>query len=251
MIYLTVKNIKDFFKSEYGGAVVEAALVIPVFLFTMIAFYSMCRCKLAEGALYEASCETAEYMSEFAYVSEPDFVLAEAVLPQYMDDRELVEKGITDINCFGTTGVDEDDYITLVVNYKLKIELPYVPKLAKEKQLIIRKRAYIGEGKENGKTEAEEKERYVYVTDNRDVYHESRMCTHLKLSISKSTKEIAKKNGYTPCEFCKDNGGSQVYITEEGKRYHSDINCSGLKRTVYRIKLSDAGGLPGCQRCTD
>lgn len=88
------------------------------------------------------------------------------------------------------------------------------------------------------------------MTDNQAVYHMTRRCSYLTLQIQASTLEQAKHNGYDMCAFCgKDVQGRQVYVTNEGDRYHSSLTCSGLKRTVYRKKKSEVTGLAACSRC--
>ena len=254
--FLYFEKIKDqFIKLNKGSAVVEATLVMPVFLFSMLAVFCMCRCKLAEGVIYEAAAETAEYMAEYAYVSDSNALLPQMIMPGYIDDKEIVERsiegGISGIDFWGTVGKDNNDYVVLCVNYKLDIDRPLLPKLVKKKRIIIKQRAYIGEGENHGRKECDNKDKYVYVTDNRDVYHESRACTHLTLSIHTASRKTAKSKGYTACEFCGNKCTETVFVTDEGRRYHSDKNCSGLKRTVYRVKLSETGGLPGCSRCAE
>lgn len=249
------KRVKEYKFNNFGSAVVEATLVIPIFLFAILTLYNMCRCRLAEGIIYEAASETAEYMAEYSYMDEPNLLMPTLLMPQYIDNKELVNKsvsgGIDGINYLGTITRDSDDYIILKVNYTLNIDVPLMPVLNKKKQIIIRQRAYIGEGEENGKHDCEDEDRYVYVTDNKEVYHDSRICTHLNLSIYKSTIVYAKNKGYTPCEFCGEKCSGTVYVTNEGERYHSSESCSGLKRTVYRVKLSDVSGIPGCSRCVE
>ena len=47
----------------------------------------------------------------------------------------------------------------------------------------------------------ENDEEYVYVTEDSEVYHRSRECTHLRLSVRRvEAAEIPK--GYHPCEKC-------------------------------------------------
>lgn len=241
--------------NNLGSAVVEATLIIPIFLFAILALYNMCRCVLAEGIIYEAASETAEYMAEYSYVDEPNLLMPAMLMPGYIDNKKLVDEsvsgGINGINYFGTITRDSDNYVVLKVNYTLCADVPFMPFLSKNKQIVIYQRAYIGEGEENGKSECKDEDRYVYVTDNREVYHDSRSCTHLNLSIYKAPVKYAQNNGYTPCEFCGNRCGNTVYVTEEGGRYHSTDTCSGLKRTVYRVKLKDVSGLPGCSRCVE
>lgn len=247
-------KLKNLYKNKKGSAVVEATLIIPFFLFAMTAIYSMCRCKLAEGVIYEAAYETAEYMAEYSYISEPDYFIPGIMMSKYIDNKSLVEKsiegGITGINYIGTEVRDSNDYVVLKVNYTLNVSVPFFSKLSKSRQIVIRQRAYIGEGENNGKSECGDDERYVFITDNRDVYHDSNSCTYLRPSIHTTAYASAIKDGYSACEFCGDNCGSIVFVTDEGGRYHSSKSCSRLKRNIHRVKLSDVSDLPGCSRCT-
>ena len=86
--------IDRYIKLNRGSAVVEATLIMPVFLFSMLAVFYMCRCKLAEGVIYEAAAETAEYMAEYAYISDVDALLPQVIMPGYIDDKEIIENSI-------------------------------------------------------------------------------------------------------------------------------------------------------------
>lgn len=103
--------------------------------------------------------------------------------------------------------------------------------------------------------DAREGEIYVYITEHGAVYHMTENCSHLRLSIELVAKsEVgqfrnASGGKYHACEKCGGRDGGAVYITREGDRYHSTINCSGLRRSVRCVPLSEAGGLPPCGRC--
>ena len=58
-------------------------------------------------------------------------------------------------------------------------------------------------------------------------------------------------NKYYACEICaeKINNNQIVYITNQGERYHVRLNCSGIKRTVLMVRLSEAGGRLPCSKC--
>lgn len=106
-----------------------------------------------------------------------------------------------------------------------------------------------------GFTELESTETYVYITPEGSVYHLYSDCTHLSLSIRcVTTEQVGSfKNQYgqryRECELCGKNAGTLVYITLEGDCFHSNRNCSGLKRTVRRISMSRVGGRRCCMRC--
>ena len=95
----------------------------------------------------------------------------------------------------------------------------------------------------------------VYITETGLVYHKDYHCTHLDLSIHMvQTSDISSMRNadggkYYACEHCMRNGGDGVYITDTGDRYHSSLSCSGLKRTVYAVPISEAVGKGACSRC--
>lgn len=235
-----------------GSATVEATLVIPIFLFAILALYGMCKGRLAENVIYEAACETAEYVSEAAYLSGDVFYLGGMRFKEYVDDKAIVEAyvdgGVNGVKVFVSPSLDEDKNVVLTISYKKKSSVPIIGKLSKTKSYKVKQRAYIGELKED-KTEEDYADTYVYVTDNRDVYHVTRSCSHLRLTIYSMTKRQAANNGLTLCGHCNSYEGGIVYVAATGNVYHTDVNCSGLKRTVYRIKLKDAEKLGACLRC--
>ena len=241
-------------RNNMGSATVEATLILPLFMFGMMVIYCMIQSILAENVLYRAAVETAEYLAETAYINENSIYAPELVFSNYVADEELLEKyidgGVDGINFFGTTKPDEDGYFILQVNYTKEVSLPFMPKLEKDKTIYLKQRAYTG-AIVTGDDEAQKGERYVFITDNKEAYHSTRLCTYLKLSVHKVNKNSAVAAGYTACEFCGDGTGEIVIITDYGGRYHFKSDCSGLKRTIYRVKIDEVGGMAECSRCWD
>ena len=205
-----------------GSASLEATLVMSVFLLAMVSLFWMAQSVLAEAQVYEAAAETAEYMAEIAYLGAADTAVAYLRFPKYADEKETVERyvkhGVSGVQFLGSEIGEE--YIVLRVSYAMEH--------LGTRSFTIRKRAYTGAAREDTETDAVRAEdAYVYVTDKQ-----------------------AKHNGYDMCAFCGKNvQGRQVYVTNEGDRYHSSLTCSGLKRTVYRKKKSEVTGLAACSRC--
>jgi hypothetical protein len=97
----------------------------------------------------------------------------------------------------------------------------------------------------------------VYVTPNGTVWHATKDCTHLSLSVrSVLRKDVPtltnKEQGtYSLCELCGEGEATdQVFLTDYGDRYHYNRGCSGLKRTVIPIPFSEAYSYAPCSRCT-
>ena len=251
-----------------GSAAVEAAIGVPIFLFLMLFFFHMIQVRAVQQVVYEAGIEAAEYVAEYAYLTgefsltdEEDtegiidstalFALARHRLEEGLDDPSLVARyvrgGVSGISLLGSSFPGPDEDLTLVLSYDICIDTPLLPTVTTHVEETIRQKPYTGHVPQN--TEDVESDPYVYITDNQEVYHVSRGCTHLMLDIRPVLKNAAVKNGYHACSFCGKTAGDFVFIGPEGECYHGTENCSGLKRTVHRVRLSEVGGLPKCSRC--
>ena len=108
-----------------------------------------------------------------------------------------------------------------------------------------------------GKAITEASEDYVYITDYGTVYHKSKSCSHLDLSINRvnlgEIKLLRNKNGgkYSACSKCAEKipEFSMVYVTDYGTLYHGDVSCSALKRTIRIVPLSEVFDMPACSKC--
>ena len=96
----------------------------------------------------------------------------------------------------------------------------------------------------------------VFITASGTVYHLNRNCTYLNPSVEAVSAEevtgLRNQSGgrYYACESCGKAGvQGQVYITQYGDSYHSRIHCSGLKRTIYTVPLSQTDGRGRCSKC--
>ena len=202
-----------------GSMTVEASLAVPLFLFFIMNILSITLFFNTFATNLETLHQQGRQLSMLAY----------------------------------TVGA-EDEMIKLIRPARVK---PVVPILAYPGTTIVSccyMRVWTGYDVERnaGGSESEE---YVYITETGTVYHRERNCTHLTLSIELAGKDeveqLRNESGakYYPCEKCGGDGSGLVYLTREGNRYHNTIECSGLKRTVRCIPLSEAGGRPPCSRC--
>lgn len=236
-----------------GSVTLEAMLVMPLFIFGMLAIYDIGQATMAEATLYEAAAEVTEYMAEYRYISELDYALPYLIFEEYIDDIALVDKyienGTAGVDFIGTYFSESENLVVLKLNYTKEISLPFFPTLTKEKTFIIKQRAYVGNTVETVEKDGEKNTSIVYVAENESVYHVNSECTHLKLTISSESISSAENMGYTACELCGINCVGEVYITDTGGRYHSSASCSGLKRSIYQIEIDDADGLEPCSRC--
>lgn len=241
--------------------------MLPIFFLCMIAV-------LQFGTVMETAVrfgsglgETGEKMAILAYVSEyggQNTVLSGGLSAAYARSSVLEKTGNTkavkNVNFLLSSFLKEEDMIHLVLTYQVKspvggIRIPGIFFLQRASV-----RGWTGrKGSDGNSSDASGKgtngDTKVYVTAHGTVYHTDLQCTHIKLSIQSvdfASVEDLRNNGgakYHSCEYCGSKAGSQVYITREGNRYHSTLDCGGLKRTIKEVSLDELGDIRACSKC--
>lgn len=244
-----LKNGALFCFFSQGSLTVETALVLPLFLFAMVTVLLLFRVSEIQYVVGEALDKAVA-----------EAALQKELLPQEVENtvklqfyKELAkeDRQISMINLewagfsWENSKVDEV-YINMQVAYQVKL-----PEwIGKGRRLAVtecsRSRRWNGM---SGAGTSESCGEWVYLTPEGSVYHRSRDCTHLKLSIQSVAIKAAEN--YRSCELCvkEKEEAPFVYITQEGECYHTRLNCSGLKRTVYMVPLTQAEGRSPCSRC--
>ncbi len=244
---------------------VEAAVIMPIFFVCMVLIIQMINVYGNAVRLQSAMTQTGEEMAIGAYATayaETDNLLGVTLSLAYGSARSLGQAGelpaLRGTNFVLSSFLEEDDLIDLVCTYQMKPVVGIVHTPWKIFVQRTRVRAWTGRdgsdgvGEQNGEDEDAES---VYVTEHGRVYHTDRACSHIKLSIISTSMGEAKAarnaNGekYHACEKCGRYAGGMVYITKEGNRYHSSLSCSGLKRTVHKVKKSELGEMRACSAC--
>lgn len=236
---------------------VEAAMAVPIFFLAVVALIYLMEIMAVQTAMRAGLQYAGKRAAEETYVvtmvmpSHLEHDIVEAVGAKRLD-RSIVVGGSGGIKCSGSrisprTGIGE-----VMVTYEVRLPIPMFGVPPVKYQEKIRIKAWVGYEKPGFDKDDEET---VYVTETGMVYHKDYHCTYLELSIhmipSEGIENLRNESGgkYYPCEHCMRNGGSGVYITDTGNRYHSSLSCSGLKRTVYAVPLSEVIGKGACSRC--
>lgn len=233
-----------------GSLTVETALALPVFLFaaTMILFlFRIMQVQYIVGNSLDQAVAEISLMGRITEKQAENLVKASFYKQLLAQDCPVseIEYGIAGFSWKGTS-VDVDDIDTLVT-YRIQFPLRFFG--TKSVKLSDGCRMHRWRGDRNGSAGSESGE-WVYITPTQSVYHLSRECTHLKLSITAVSVERAKES-YNPCGRCvkRKKPGAIVYITNTGTSYHMKVDCSGLKRTVYMILKEKVGNKRPCSRC--
>lgn len=273
-------------KKISAGMTVEAAIVLPLFLFFFLNLSCAIEMIRLHGNLELALWETGSRISVYGHILSDQLrkgdsyskqknsaILQEAgdiALSYAYVKREIIEYAGQEYLdqsplLYGADGLQfvESEIFTSGDEFEIVMTYAVAPWIRMEGirsfRMANRYYGHIWNGYEiPGADSGQDKSwEVVYVTENGVVYHEDRNCTHLKLTIRESNvlqvKHERNENGekYTLCEKCgKGVAPGSVFISKEGDRYHYDRDCPGLKRTVYSIAKEEAGNYRPCSRCS-
>lgn len=265
-----MQGIRTFlFAPLRGTLTVEAAVVLPLFLFFMIGALQYAAMMETAVEFGTALSDTGKTMAMSAYVSkyggdtgEVTELVAGALSTAYAQHEVVSKAGDTsavkNTNMILSSFLQEEEMIDLVLTYQIRspismVKLPgtFFIQRAQVRAWTGRTSTASGEGVEETERDGD----YVYVTETGSVYHENADCTHLKLSVravGAGELESLRNSGggiYHSCELCGDGAGGTVYITTQGNRYHSSLSCSGLKRTVRQVTREEASSMRACSKC--
>ena len=262
-----------------GSLTVEAALVIPLFLFAVISILSFTEILRVQMKLNGSLQQTAKEMAVYAYaVDNPTDRTTDKTEKASVDlsDIALSETYVRSRTVSDLTGsylenspiggayklsflesrFMEKDRIKLRCHYYVT---PFFA-LSKKAGFLTESSAVIHafNGYDNaGNTADDEKEIVVYITESGRAYHYSRDCRYLDLSIRNvdagQLSGLRNQSGgkYYACPICARSGtGVITYVTDYGDRYHYDLLCSGLKRTIRAVFLSQVGSRTPCSKCS-
>lgn len=202
---------------------VEAALVLPIFLFGVITLISFMDIYKVQTEHLTELCQKAKEAGMYAYGA-------------------------------GNSGAEN---IVLPDVYSCQPVGGLLPLPRVWFHNTIKVHAWTGVKYEEENTAAENQP-MVYVTESGTVYHRKLGCSYLNLSVQQVSGSAVKnmKNTYgekyQACELCSrgQEPAGVVYITKKSNRFHNRESCSALKRSVRMVKESEVSGeMSACGRC--
>lgn len=256
---------------------VEAAFAVPFFLFFMMNILLIFDMLRLHGNIMGAIHQTGNKMAFSAYaiknVEDMGFELSDEIKSIGMSevyakgkvisilgsdylDKTCIVSGAAGLHFIKSSVMKEDDVIDLIASYKVKplIRLIGFPDFMVENRYYGR--AWTGYDVESKQSNEKEEDPIVFIADTGVVYHVARNCTYLCPSVEMISAfmkdDIRNEQGgkYHACEKCGKSGVRAVlYITSQGDRYHNSLRCSGLKRTIYAVHLSEISGKSKCSKC--
>ncbi len=266
--------------SNRGSASVEAAMALPVFLMAVCALFYIGQLLIVEGEIHYSLVQTARTCA----FQEAKKLAAEAgsrkgagkegsgqsqdktgpglgLQPQSVFMTQYDGGALCDACIAGgsmavlVTGKKDfaRQEVRLTARYVLKIPVFLFRYITFPRKITIEERIFSGYLPHEGDMEERPGDRIVYVTERGTVYHLRADCSHICLTIknAQAIKTVIQGGRFRPCEKCVKRKGDlkAIYITAEGDCYHSSLACSGLKRTVKAVYLSEIPGMRPCSRC--
>lgn len=272
----SLKRASPFILRKLRASItVEAAFALPFFLFFMLQVMSAMNMIAAGSRLTAALHQVGNRMAFAGYAYDkaagnvlPDGLASVALTQLYAVNQitdyagrdylnhSCVKNGAAGISYAGTSIMGEHDVIEICLSYQTEplFSIPGFESFSVSQRYYGR--AWTGYDVEEGMSDLTQEDPMVYITQTGTVYHTNRNCTYLNPSVrtipAASLGDSRNESGgkYYACEICgRKNATGNVYITGQGDRYHSTASCSGLKRTIYTVPLSEVHGRGCCSKC--
>lgn len=248
----------------------EAAVTLPIFVFSALVFLLLFRALSYEWGVIESAYDAAGHMALYGNGSmygDTDTVGEEgadeemsvpvnrislhvncdARIRKNGVSRKYVKNGLGMLN-FAATEVGDRD---------LDVKITSMMPLLEGKKIFGREGYLLGnrvcvrrwngfDPAEGDSASGDGEGEIVYVTETGEVYHDSMECTYLTLSIhtieASGIGSVRSESGhiYHPCEECGSGISGVCYYTDYGERAHSSLTCSKLKRTVIPVSRKEA-----------
>ncbi len=244
------KRKRAYLPALHGSISLEAAVVGTMFLLIVLYLLSIL---LMMGTVFHKQMffdQISKKLSKAVYyVTVADQITDETEFLK--EEKEKIRKLAQESKNSGFNlqeAIYDHGYIDIKGFYPL--ELPFWKRF-----LFIRQRSRI---KDWTGADISQPEQIVYITKTGTVYHKSKECSHLKLHIQRAEyREISamrNQNGekYTPCEKCVRgtlNEFSNLFVTTDGNRYHTTLQCSGISRYIIEISIDQVGDKKPCSEC--
>lgn len=275
------ENFQGYLK---GSMTVEAALVLPIFLFAMLSMafiIEVVRLQIHMGcAAGQASKELAGYGYTYLkakdrmsdgnkpikdkekqenwkikneLISIPGLFLAQSRIKELAGEdylnQSMIKNGADGLSLLGSEILKDGKWIHLNVRYEVQLPFSMIPNFKMKLIQHSSSYAWVGNSETN---DSEEEADVVYMTEHGKKYHLSKGCKYLDIKVH-SVKEAKidtyrNKNGgkYYPCHRCMGEVNGYYFITDYGTSYHTRRDCTAISRNIVEKKLSEVQGVADC-----
>ena len=258
---LYMKGIPLPMSCSVGSMTVEAAVIIPLFLFFFMNLMSVMEMMRLHSNLELALWKNGKIMTVVGHAFEEagnesewlrvggtlltDYALYLGIVEElgedYLDNSPLTygSKGLN----FLESSYMEDDCIDIKLTYQVSPDFA-VPGFS---SIRLANRYYARAWTGYCVLEEGREAEYVYATIYGQVFHTRLDCSYLKRTIEAiqvgrlgdRRNDVGEQ--YTICEYCGKFGSQDtVYITPTGNKYHFTVSCPSLKRTIIILDRTEA-----------
>ena len=260
----------------------EAALVLPVFLFAMYLLILPMRmmdtsrkmlciceavCRNAAAGSYllqreEISVgEKGDAAQTTAAAQDVQTVLREkavGLLAATCAAEQLDDNFVEDIQFWRSRCMDDGEIITVTLDYRYRLPFSILGLTSLPQHVTASHRAWIGESRDSSSSQTGNSgdDTLVYIGRHSTRYHRTSGCHYLSNNLTPVpfSAVSAKKNSggasYHACPRCaKGCSSGTVYIMPSGTAYHTDPDCSAIRAYVRAVPKSSVEHLGACSYC--
>ena len=247
-------------QSVRGSLTVEAAFVLPLFLFAVLIMLGIfqavqVQCGMSQALQYAARRTAVTYVTGDSPDKGLGILGARQMTVSYLKQHDAwtdaIEGGTAGIS-FATSDLS-GEYVSLCADYRVKLPVTIWGIRSLPVSQCARARKWIG-WTDSSAGDGSSAAGKVYVTEYGTAYHKSLSCPYLDLSIHavsvRDVSERRNKDGkkYSACSCSRHSSGT-VYITDYGTEYHASLSCSHLSRTIHTVDQESAGAYHACPKC--
>ena len=244
-------------KLQRGSLTIEAAVILPLFFIGMVALICVMDLQRIKTEVHVSLNESAKELGMYAFVlgdgESPIGAVDDALCMAYAQKNLTSDKNVK-LNTLKSSYNNHRVELWVSGSYKLPVAIIPLPRIPFQSR--VRVHDWTGYSGSGGDEDTKEYDALVYVTEHQSVYHTSSGCTHLDLSIMPTTtSQVGNQRNesggkYHQCSHCVDSGYTgAVHITKTGNRYHADVKCQGLKRSITLVPKESVSSLQECLRC--
>lgn len=256
---LLIKKERTSTFASKGSLTLEAAVVLPVFLFAGLCLAYLLEMMTIQTTIHHAMHSVGKEIAQVAYSSPmiSTYGIQQHMIKNIGEERlekSMIAGGAKGLDCSKSKSDWNTAEIELSACYDLEIPVLFfrIPLISKEETLRVKGWTGYVPG-----ADGVQKNEVVYVTDYGLVYHKDMHCTYLELSIRavrpEDVETLKNQSGgkYRACQFCEKptENTKRLYVTGYGDRYHTSLDCNRIKRNIYAVPLDEAYGLGGCSKC--
>ncbi len=245
-----------------GSVTVEAALVFPIFFFTVYLIWQLFFMVYTEMRVAKDFESLSRSFSATGYAERAflkDDLKDISWLYEAGFDTCLSKRGFLrnrKINC----STEEDGTIFVTFDYDICLRTAVLPSFAVPVKQSFSFYPAVGIYDDDKLREKEDdkepEEECVYMTEHGTVYHLKKNCPYIAINpVPVDISEIDEKRNksgrkYTVCSYCKkEDKTDTVYITDYGTKYHYSLKCPSLFRNVKEVPRSQVGNIHPCSKC--